>query len=130
MTSVRRHYLAVLTGVLNVKRYSRPSVASGHVQILKWNEVPSFFLQPVFAHPRRAPSLALFSLTCSISAPPGKGKELAATQAASVNALSHFRIMTHSCKTGRVLRNTKDHRQGLMITLECYKPLDVPWRSY
>ena len=35
----------------------------------------------VFAHPRRAPSLARFSLTCSISAPPGKGKESAATQA-------------------------------------------------
>ena len=33
------------------------------------------------AHPRRAPSLARFSFACSISAPPEKGKESAATQA-------------------------------------------------
>ena len=32
-------------------------------------------------HPRRAPSLARFSFACSISAPPEKGKESAATQA-------------------------------------------------
>ena len=37
----------------------------------------NFFL----AHPRRAPSLARFSLACLISARPEKGKESAATQA-------------------------------------------------
>ena len=32
------------------------------------------------AHPSRAPSLARFSFACSISTPPEKGKESAATQ--------------------------------------------------
>ena len=41
------------------------------------------------AHPRRAPSLAHFSFACSISAPPEKGKESAATQATIVCMSSH-----------------------------------------
>ena len=42
---------------------------------------PSLLLPNFLAHPRRAPSLAHFSFACSISAPPEKGKESAATQA-------------------------------------------------
>ena len=45
-----------------------------------WSPPPYF--SPVFlAHPRRAPPLSRFSFACSISAPPEKGKESAATQA-------------------------------------------------
>ena len=42
---------------------------------------PSLLLPNFLAQPRRAPSLARFSFACSISAPPAKGKESAATQA-------------------------------------------------
>ena len=42
---------------------------------------PSLLLPNFLAHPRRAPSLARFSFACSISSPPEKGKESAATQA-------------------------------------------------
>ena len=38
-----------------------------------------------FGSPQRAPSLARFSFACSISAPPEKGKEAAATQAKCKN---------------------------------------------
>ena len=42
---------------------------------------PSLLLPSFLAHPRRALSLARFSFACSISSPPEKGKESAATQA-------------------------------------------------
>ena len=42
---------------------------------------PTLLLPNFLAHPRRAPSLARFSFACSISSPPEKGKESAATQA-------------------------------------------------
>ena len=45
---------------------------------------PSLLLPNFLAHPRRAPSLARFSFACSISAPPEKGEESAATLAITI----------------------------------------------
>ena len=47
----------------------------------EWQNTPSLLLPNFLARPRRAPSLARFSFACSISVPPEKGKESAATQA-------------------------------------------------
>ena len=56
---------------------------------------PSLLLPNFLAHPRHAPSLARFSFACSISAPPEKGKESAATQAIRIyNTLFSYILST------------------------------------